>query len=79
MVWLTDESSYRTKMNISRWKDLLCKKFVRIHRSYLVNRKVITGYTSDTVIIGDEELPISRKYRDCAENLSKLHKHEEIN
>ncbi|MEO6254487.1 MAG: LytTR family DNA-binding domain-containing protein [Ferruginibacter sp.] len=40
-------------------------KFYRIHRSYIVNIKAITGIEGFTVKIGKHELPISRNERDA--------------
>lgn len=40
------------------------EKFIRVHRSYMVNRHHIDAYTSDTIGIGKHEVPISRSYRE---------------
>lgn len=45
--------------------------FLRIHASYVVNRKFITKFTQDTVFIQEKEFPISKKYR--AEITLKIH------
>ena len=37
--------------------------FLRIHASYVVNRKYITKYTQDTIFIREKAFPISAKYR----------------
>lgn len=65
-VWVrtADALSYRTKMNISHWQMVLDNRFVRIHRSFLVNRLHITKATPTKVWIGSKQLEISRKYRD---------------
>lgn len=64
-VWVRclDGESYRTKMNISRWEAVLGERFERVHRSYLVNKAVITGTEANQVHIGSEILPVSRKYK----------------
>jgi hypothetical protein len=65
-VWvrtLTD-TSYRTKMNISNWEMALDSRFVRIHRSYLVNKAHISKITPTKLWICDKSLEVSRKYRD---------------
>lgn len=65
-VWvrtLTD-ISYRTKMNISNWEMALDSRFIRIHRSYLVNKAHISKITPTKLWICDKSLEISRKYRD---------------
>lgn len=65
-VWVrtTSEISYRTKMNISNWELTLDSRFIRIHRSYLVNRAHITKITPTKIWIGNKSLEVSRKYRD---------------
>ena len=56
--------SFRNKTGIGQWENLLGDDFLRIHRSYLVNADLVTLASSDTVRIGETELPISRKYKD---------------
>lgn len=58
-----DGRSYRNKTGITQWENLLGEGFVRIHRSYLVNRACITEVGTDSLQIIGTELPISRKYR----------------
>ena len=67
-VWIyaTQERKFRNKTPISQWERILGESFVRIHRSYLVNRSAITGTTADSLLLGDTKLPISRKYREAA-------------
>ena len=64
-VWVrcTGGESYRTKMNISRWEALLGERFERIHRSFLVNKEAVTLSGTTEVHLGEEVLPVSRKYR----------------
>lgn len=63
-VYATDGEKYRNKTPISHWENLLEEEFVRIHRSYLVNREAITEITTECVYVGEVSLPISRKYKD---------------
>jgi DNA-binding LytR/AlgR family response regulator len=51
-------------MNISNWELTLDSRFIRIHRSYLVNRSHITKITPNKIWIGSKSLEVSRKYRD---------------
>jgi two-component system response regulator LytT len=37
--------------------------FMRIHKSYIVNRENITSYNSEDIEIGDKRLPIGRAFR----------------
>ena len=61
----TAGESYRNKTGISQWENLLGENFLRIHRSYLVNKALAELSNPDTVSVGDACLPVSRKYRDA--------------
>ena len=63
-VFLRDGSSYRNKTGITQWENLLGEGFLRIHRSYLVNRALASAETPDSVSVGGISLPVSRKYKD---------------
>ena len=58
-----DSRSFRNKTRIGQWEAILGEDFVRIHRSYLVNRSAITSVSADTVMAAGHSLPLSRKYR----------------
>ena len=62
-IFTLDGRSFRNKTGISQWENLLGDPFVRIHRSYLVNRAVITSVEPDSLTASGQTLPISRKYR----------------
>ena len=55
-----------TKERISRLPDRLSDDFVRIHRSFLVNRNFVESFTSQYVIVNKKELPIGRKFKEDA-------------
>lgn len=61
-VYATDGRIYRNKTGISQWENILGDDFIRIHRSYVVNRASIKSIDKDFICIGEIELPISRKY-----------------
>lgn len=65
-VWIhaTDGRRFRNKTPISSWARLLGPEYLRIHRSYLVRLSACTGLEHDNVIIGEERLPVSRKYKE---------------
>lgn len=67
-VWIAarDGQTYRNRTPITQWENLLGQDFVRIHRSFLVNRTEAALSTPDTVTVAGKELPISRKYKDSA-------------
>ncbi len=60
-----DGRSFRNKTRIGQWEAILGEGFVRIHRSYLVNRAYITSSSDDSLLAAGHTLPISRKYRNA--------------
>lgn len=65
VVVATGDRRFRNKTPISQWEAILSPRFVRVHRSYLVNRAAITRIDVDLLYLGDDiQLPVSRKYRD---------------
>jgi DNA-binding LytR/AlgR family response regulator len=66
-VVASDGTKYPTRMKISQWEAVLDDGFVRVHRSFIVNRAHITRFDAHTLRLGGVSIEISRKYR---ENLS---------
>ena len=62
-VFATEGRRFRNKTGISQWESILGEGFVRIHRSYLVNRAYISSIEADSLQAAGRELPVSRKYR----------------
>lgn len=66
-VYTPDGESFRTKTPISQWEKVLDGgMFVRIHRAYIVNRDCVVSFNRQCVVVGDSELPVSRKYGERA-------------
>lgn len=63
-VVATDGRRFKNITPISQWEATLKPQFIRVHRSYLVNKDAVTGVDVDLLNIGDIQLPISRKYKD---------------
>lgn len=59
----TEEQKITTKEKISDFADKLPANFLRIHRSYIVNRVKITAFTAHDVEIGEREIPIGGSYK----------------
>ena len=72
-VWVhaTEGRRFRNKTSISSWERLLGSEYLRIHRSFLVRLSACTGLEHDNVILGDERLPISRKYKEAVQERFK--------
>lgn len=76
ILWLEAEGNYtvifcqNTKRRLVRnvitelHSQLPNVDFVRIHRSYVVNKKMISEYSSAFVVINEVKLPVGRTYRE---------------
>ena len=58
------------KYGISTFEDQLNSNFIRVHRSYIVNKQKVTVFTKQDVEIGDIEIPLGDSYKKYA--LDKL-------
>ena len=67
-VVATGDRRFRNITPISQWEAILKPHFLRIHRSYLVNREAITRVDGDLLYVDDIELPVSRKYKEAVVN-----------
>lgn len=52
-----------TKEKISEFIEKLPDQFIRIHRSFIVNKQKVTAYTASDVEIGPMEIPIGGNYK----------------
>lgn len=63
----TEKRTVTTRENISDLDDSLPNYFIRIHRSFIVNRDHVERYSSGEVqLVNDIELPISRSHKSRA-------------
>ncbi|MEX2595645.1 MAG: DNA-binding response regulator [Salibacteraceae bacterium] len=61
----TVNKRYLTRQSLSAFiKDLPKDRFIRVHRSYAVNRSHIVSISRNSLEIGKETIPISRSYRE---------------
>ncbi len=51
------------KHTLSSFEQLLDHRFLRIHKSFIINKDKITAYTKNDIEIGKTEIPIGEKYR----------------
>ena len=59
----SDKRQITSKVRISVLEEKLPDFFIRIHRSFIVNRKKVTGFNNNEVEIGEIVLPIGRSYK----------------
>lgn len=60
------EEEIITREKISHVINRLPDNFVRIHRSFIVNRKKVTAFNNEEVQLGSVDLPLSRTYKQSA-------------
>ncbi|MEL7450822.1 MAG: LytTR family DNA-binding domain-containing protein, partial [Pseudomonadota bacterium] len=59
----TPQKTWLVKTTLSAFLQSLPGDFLQIHRSYIVNKKLVTAYTRHDVEIGDIEIPIGDKFQ----------------
>ncbi|GAB5415662.1 MAG: LytTR family DNA-binding domain-containing protein [Congregibacter sp.] len=62
----TPDTVYTVKETMASFSERLGTDFVRVHRSYLVNRHRVTALTRVDVEIGEKEIPIGETFRESA-------------
>ena len=63
-IFTSSDKIIVSKEKISSIAERLPAYYLRIHRSYIVNRNKIESYTKDWIIVNENRLPISRKYKE---------------
>lgn len=74
ILWLEADSNYteiHTTADTFIYSTVLKKvemvlpkdRFYRVHRSYIVNKDSITGFSGNTLLIDDHKIPVSNQYR----------------
>lgn len=83
ILWLEAEGNYtvihclNTKRRLVRnvitdlHAQITGHDFIRIHRSYVVNRKMISEYSASTVLVNGTKLPVGRTYREKLDEVLK--------
>ena len=61
----TKEKIYLVRNSLDKFlEELIDENFLRIHRSYAVNVNQVKAVNGQYVIVADEKIPLSRKFRD---------------
>lgn len=69
---ITTYKTYMVRDSLTEFENKLASdSFLRIHKSYIVNTRKITGFSSIHVLLKDIELPIGRIYRDKSVSILK--------
>lgn len=64
----TDDNKIITKIGLGEIENLLGTNFLRIHRSYVINRDKITAFNAEEIFIGKAALPIGTNYKKMIES-----------
>ncbi|KAA3645254.1 MAG: DNA-binding response regulator [Bacteroidetes bacterium] len=56
--------TFNERVSLSQLMEELDDDFIRVHRSFIVNKNKINQYNSTSVFIKNTEIPISRTYKD---------------
>lgn len=59
----TTSETVTTKETISSFEQTMPEYFIRIHRSYIVNRHFVLSYSTTSVHLSNSELPVSRTFK----------------
>jgi DNA-binding LytR/AlgR family response regulator len=69
---ITENKNYLVRGSLTDFENRLAeKKFLRIHKSYIVNIAKIKGFSTQNVLIKNSTLPIGRIYHDRVINILK--------
>ena len=60
----TAKGEVTTKYTLTEFYDLLPPYFIRVHRSFIVNKHKITAFTHQDIEINAKELPIGKSYKE---------------
>jgi DNA-binding LytR/AlgR family response regulator len=71
VIHLENGQKVQSKEKISHIEKELPDSFLRVHRSFIVNRVKISTFNREEVLLGDIELPIGRTYKTQVSNVLK--------
>lgn len=70
-IHLVDGGEVSSKQKISHIEKELPDSFIRIHRSFIVNKDKVTSFNREEILLGEIELPVSRSYRSSVQSVFK--------
>ena len=69
---LTDSKRRVVRIPLSELQQQLpSQQFIRIHKSYVINKKYLTEIRANTVVIQQQEFPIGRAYQQLVDEFLK--------
>lgn len=58
------DKKFTKRSTLKKLSNLLPENFIRVHRSYVVNKDKITAKKVDSIFINDQSIPLSRNFKD---------------
>ena len=72
-IYSINKEAHFIRKSIAEFLEIHPTYFIRIHKSVLINKNNIQGYTSQSVKVNDEKLPLGRAYKqNFLENIKDL-------
>lgn len=65
----TTNGMFKERISLLEYENTFAKEFVRVHRSFVVNKSKISQYNSKFVYIEEHAIPVSRSYKHNIKNL----------
>ncbi|WP_053002457.1 LytR/AlgR family response regulator transcription factor [Kordia jejudonensis] len=62
-IYKSDSERYLVRKSLSEFMKIYQSFFIRIHKSTIINKEYIQGYTSQFVRLSDLKLPLGRSYK----------------
>ena len=59
----TISEDYTTKEKISSFENRLPRSFIRVHRSFIINKDQVSNFNKEEIFFEDRSIPIGRKYK----------------
>lgn len=65
---VTENGTFIQRMTLKKTLEMLSNDFIRIHRSFIVNKHKINSYTPNSIYLNECQLPVSRAYKNWVTN-----------
>ena len=66
---VTKENTYIERNSLNNFETEYSETLIRVHRSFMVNKNYVDQFNSNTAYINDQEIPISRNYKDVLKSI----------
>jgi len=69
IIFHVNEQKYIVYSSMTDMLNQLNNSFIKIHKSYVVNKERVTAFTKEQVSIGQIDLPVGKAYKEILKNL----------